>query len=51
LRLPSREEIHAAYAEGEEAVVALITGLDARVASVGRLASQEQPEQQQAVLQ
>jgi transposase len=27
LRLPSREEIHAAYIEGEEAVVALIVGL------------------------
>ena len=27
LRLPSREEIHAAYNEGEEAVVALIVGL------------------------
>ena len=27
LRLPSREEIHAAYAEGEEAVVALIAEL------------------------
>ena len=27
LRLPSREEIHAAYEEGEEAVVALIVGL------------------------
>lgn len=27
LRLPSREEIHTAYVEGEEAVIALITGL------------------------
>ena len=27
LHLPSREEIHAAYAEGEEAVIALIAGL------------------------
>ena len=27
LRLPSREEIHIAYEEGEEAVIALITGL------------------------
>jgi len=27
LRLPSREEIHAAYVAGEEAVVALIVGL------------------------
>lgn len=29
LRLPSREEIHSAYVEGEEAVVALIAGLAA----------------------
>lgn len=27
LRLPSREEIHEAYEEGEEAVVGLIIGL------------------------
>lgn len=45
LRLPSREEIHAAYAEGEEAVVALIAGLVENW--VGVIQAQQETIQQQ----
>lgn len=45
LRLPSREEIHAAYEEGEEAVVALIVGLAENW--VGIIQEQQASNQQQ----
>jgi hypothetical protein len=50
LRLPSREEIHAAYVEGEEAVAALIAQLAENWVGIIQV-QQETPQQQQAALQ
>jgi transposase len=50
LRIPSREEIHVAYVEGEEAVVALIVGLVENWVGIIQ-AQQETLQQQQAIIQ
>jgi len=50
LRLPSREEIHAAYVEGEEAVVALILGLAENWIGIIQ-EQQETLQQQQDIIQ
>lgn len=50
LRLPSREEIHAAYVEGKKAVAALIAQLAENWVEIIQ-AQQETLQQQQAALQ